>query len=94
MALYNQWDKAVQVTFDEEKVMALGVLRRLLSGGLVTEERDARHRKHTTAPRCVCVCVWQICDSVEARKAENHICDLRPVRLTCGPLVGPKPQRP
>ena len=56
MALYRLWDRDVQVQFDEQKIMALGVLRRLLCGGLMTEERDARHRKQAAVPKCGLYC--------------------------------------
>lgn len=50
MALYKQWDRQVQEQFDEPTVMAMGVLRRLLAGGLLTDESNARHRKQKEMP--------------------------------------------
>ena len=34
--------------------MAMGVLRRLLEGGLLTDESNARHRKQKEMPKCPC----------------------------------------
>ena len=54
MALYKQWDRQVQEQFDEPTVMAMGGLRRLLAGGLLTDESNARHRKQKEMPKCPC----------------------------------------
>ena len=43
--LYKELDRKALTTADENVFMQQGVLRRLLVGGLMTEERDARHRK-------------------------------------------------
>lgn len=40
--------------FHRTLAMKLGVLRRLLCGGLLTEEVNARHRKHQDIPKCAC----------------------------------------
>ena len=45
MMLYKELDRKALTTADENVFMQQGVLRRLLVGGLMTEERDARHRK-------------------------------------------------
>lgn len=42
--LYNPLDTLAKSTEDEDAFMKQGVLRRLLVGGLFTEERDGRHR--------------------------------------------------
>lgn len=54
MALYRKWDAEAQILEDENLYMKLGVLRRLLVGGLLTEERDSRHRKDLRQPKCQC----------------------------------------
>ena len=51
------WARAARARpqhFAEQKIMDLGVLRRLLCGGLMTEERDAQHRKQEAVPKCAC----------------------------------------
>ena len=54
MILYNEWDLQALRTGDENTIMRQGVLRRLLTGGLLTEERNARHHKDATPARCAC----------------------------------------
>ena len=53
-ALLKILDKQAIETADENIFMKQGVLRRLLVGGLMTEERDARHRKDSNAAQCPC----------------------------------------
>lgn len=80
MALYRQWDAEAQILEDENLYMKLGVLRRLLVGGLLTEERDSRHRKDLRQPKCQCGAeptVWHIswyCPLFE--NARKHILDV------------------
>lgn len=54
LSLYKRWGKALKANFTEHVAIKLGILRRLLCGGLLTEEMNARHRKHQDTPKCAC----------------------------------------
>ena len=54
LLLYKKLDHLALMTADEQIFMQQGVLRRLLVGGLMTEERDARHRKDLQSVQCPC----------------------------------------
>ena len=54
LLLHKRLDKLALSTADEQIFMQQAVLRRLLVGGLMTEERDARHRKDSQPTRCPC----------------------------------------
>ena len=43
LTLYKHWDRYALQTGDENTIMQMGVLRRLLVGGLLTEESESRH---------------------------------------------------
>ena len=45
LSLYKKWDRELKMTFSDDHAVKLGVLRRLLCGGLLTEEVNARHRR-------------------------------------------------
>ena len=54
MMLYKELDEKALRTADENVFMQQGVLRRLLVGGLLTEESDSRHRKDANPIKCPC----------------------------------------
>ena len=54
MLFHNILDKRALEWEEEDTFMKLGVLRRLLVGGLLTEESDARHRKQAQTAKCPC----------------------------------------
>ena len=54
LMVYRLWGKKALRTGDEESIMKVGVLRLLLTGGLMTGERDARHRKDKNPVLCAC----------------------------------------
>ena len=51
---YNKLDKIAFSTGNEDIIMKQGILRRLLMDGLLTEERDGRHRRDSQWVSCPC----------------------------------------